>query len=95
MDEFAEYGFDLASIQRVIRKAGIPRGSFYQYFEDKMIEQVKRTYILGELEVKALRGVDLTINKGEFISIAGPSGSGKTVLLNIIGGHNEVINHSL
>jgi len=36
LDEFAEYGFDLTSIQQVIRKAGIPRGSFYQYFDDKM-----------------------------------------------------------
>lgn len=49
------------------------------------IEQVKRTYTMGEVEVKALRGIDLTINKGEFLSIAGPSGSGKTTLLNIIG----------
>jgi len=49
------------------------------------IEQVERTYKMGEVEVKALRGVDLTIDKGEFVSIAGPSGSGKTTLLNIIG----------
>ncbi len=49
------------------------------------IEQVERTYKMGEVEVKALRGVDLAIDKGEFVSIAGPSGSGKTTLLNIIG----------
>jgi len=49
------------------------------------IEQVKRTYTMGEVKVKALRGIDLTIQKGEFLSIAGPSGSGKTTLLNIIG----------
>jgi putative ABC transport system ATP-binding protein len=49
------------------------------------IEQVKRTYTMGEVKVEALRGIDLTIEKGEFLSIAGPSGSGKTTLLNIIG----------
>ena len=50
------------------------------------VENVLRTYITGEIEVHALRGVDLTIKKGEFTAIAGPSGSGKTTLLNIIGG---------
>ena len=34
-EEFARQGFDLASIQRIVRNAGISRGSFYQYFEDK------------------------------------------------------------
>jgi putative ABC transport system ATP-binding protein len=50
------------------------------------VENVTRTYKTGEIEVHALRGVDLTIKKGEFTAIAGPSGSGKTTLLNIIGG---------
>jgi len=49
------------------------------------IEKVTKTYVSGDVEVKALRGVDLTIQDGEFISIAGPSGSGKTTLLNLIG----------
>ena len=44
-----------------------------------------KTYLSGENEVHALRGVDLNISKGEFTAIAGPSGSGKTTLLNIIG----------
>ena len=46
---------------------------------------IVKTYRLGTTEIRALRGVDARIEKGEFISIAGPSGSGKTTLLNIIG----------
>jgi len=47
--------------------------------------QVKKTYMLGETEVHALRGVDINIEQGEFVYIAGPSGSGKTTILNMIG----------
>ena len=45
-----------------------------------------RTFTLGEVEVKALQGIDLTVQKGEFLVILGPSGSGKTTLLNSLGG---------
>jgi len=47
---------------------------------------IRRTYDLGEVEVKALGGVTLTVAQGDFLVILGPSGSGKTTLLNILGG---------
>ncbi|RPJ05705.1 MAG: ABC transporter ATP-binding protein [Spirochaetaceae bacterium] len=49
------------------------------------LQNVKKDYPLGATTVHALRGVDLAIKEGDFISIVGPSGSGKTTLLNIIG----------
>ncbi len=49
------------------------------------LKDVKKSYQLGKTEVVALRGVDLTVDKGEFTVVTGPSGSGKTTLLNIIG----------
>ena len=44
-----------------------------------------KEYEVGSQKVKALNGINLSVNKGEFISIMGPSGSGKTTLMNIIG----------
>ena len=49
------------------------------------LKEIRKDYSKGDRKVNALRGVDLVIEKGEFLSIVGPSGSGKTTLLNIIG----------
>src|SRR3954451_2115405 len=47
---------------------------------------VKRSYKMGDTEVHALKGVTISINRGEYISIMGPSGSGKSTLFNMVGG---------
>lgn len=49
------------------------------------LKGVRKIYQQGKIEVLALRGIDLTVEKGEFTTIFGPSGSGKTTLLNMIG----------
>ncbi|MDA9109649.1 ABC transporter ATP-binding protein, partial [Woeseiaceae bacterium] len=48
-------------------------------------EKLVRSFEVGTQKIDALRGIDLSVEKGEFISIMGPSGSGKTTLMNIIG----------
>ena len=49
------------------------------------ITDLWKIYPMGNIEIQALKGVNLEITEGDFVSIAGPSGSGKTTLLNIIG----------
>ena len=49
-------------------------------------QQITKTYNMGEVEVHALRGIDLVLERSEFVVMLGPSGSGKSTLLNILGG---------
>ena len=49
------------------------------------LEAIRKSYRIGPTELDVLKGVDLTINEGEFISIVGASGSGKSTLMNILG----------
>lgn len=54
------------------------------------LENVTKVYKMGEVEIRAVDGIDFSINKGEFVVVVGPSGAGKTTVLNILGGMDTV-----
>ena len=49
-----------------------------------LCEQMSKVYRVGDVAVQALRGINLTVERGEFVAVMGASGSGKTTLLNIL-----------
>ena len=59
------------------------------------LRDVTKLYTQGSLEVQALRGLNLTVRKGEFTALIGPSGSGKTTTLNLVGGLDSPTNGSV
>ena len=50
------------------------------------VNNVKKIYEMGEIEIKALDNISFSIDKGEFVVVVGPSGAGKSTILNILGG---------
>ena len=53
------------------------------------LKNVTKIYQMGEVQIRAVDGIDFSIDKGEFVVVVGPSGAGKTTVLNILGGMDK------
>ena len=59
------------------------------------LKDIRKTYKMGEVEIKAVDGISFSVEQGEFVVIVGPSGAGKTTVLNILGGMDTVTSGSV
>ena len=69
LDEFAEFGFDNASINRIVATAGIAKGSFYQYFEDKADVFIHIVAVVGQKKVEYISPVLLNPEDHDFFTL--------------------------
>ena len=59
------------------------------------LQEITKTYQMGEVEIQAVDGISFSVQKGEFVIVVGPSGAGKTTVLNILGGMDTATSGSL
>ena len=60
-----------------------------------ILDEITKTYKMGEVEIHAVDHISFSIEKGEFVVIVGPSGAGKTTILNLLGGMDQATSGSI